>query len=357
MRFLIFLLPILAMSNGFTNEEDLDDYITYHPYYVPQKKKYSQGHLIENSQIMPGYNAPAKVDIGKEFDVFASGSYLYYQPIEKGLVYAQSSVNPQFTVGKFFEMHSNYKSAFKVALGFSTTYDDWIYTAEYTRIHFSKTKRVEERSINTWVHFPAAPEVMTTTKAKWKAKLDTLDLTFERPFYSGTYLLLSPLFGIKGGYLEQSFNTDSIRASDEATLYSRSKIDSYLIGLIGGAKSKLLIFWGFNIYADFKASLFYQRFKVKNRQNSATTPSSLFDNSINIVKYINPNILASFGFEWGSYFSKNTKHISFLMGYEANVFFDQNLMIELKDLRINNQSNEAGDLFFHGFIANLKLSF
>ncbi|NGX34368.1 MAG: hypothetical protein K1060chlam1_00721 [Candidatus Anoxychlamydiales bacterium] len=357
MRLFIFALSIFAITSTFAKEEEIDYLITYHPYYVPQAKKYSQGHLIENSQVMPGYNSPAKIDIGKELDVFASGTYLFYQPIEKGLSYAYSVNNPQFTIERFFEMHSNYKSAFKVALGFSTNYDDWVYTLEYSRIHFSKAKKVEQRAINTWIHFVTTPEVMTNTRAKWSSKIDILDLTFARPFYSGTYFLLTPLFGVKGGRIDQSFNTDSTRESDEAILYSRDKIDSYLIGLLGGAKTKLLIFWGFNFYTDVKASLFYQRFKVKNRQNSASDPTSLFDNSINIVRYINPNLLISSGFEWGSYFSNKSKHISFLVGYEANVFFNQNLMVELKDLQINNRTNDIGDLFFHGIVANLKINF
>ncbi len=357
MRYIIFALAILSFSFFYAKEIQLDDLITYHPYYEHRAKKYSQGHLIENSQIMPGYNAPAKIDIGKELDVFAKGAYLYYQPIEKGLVYAQSSDNLQVTIGKFFEMHSNYKSGFKVALGFSTNKDDWIYTAEYLNLHFSKVKRIEQKSINTWIHYITIPEEMINIKAKWSVKLDVLDLTFERPFYSGTYLLLTPLFGIKGGYLDQSFNTDAIRDSDKARLYSRDSIDSYLVGLIAGAKTKLLFFWGFNLYADIKTSLFYQRFKVKNKQNSAANPAILFDNSTNKVKYIISNFFISSGLEWGSYFSNKTKHISFSLGYEANVFFHQNLMVELKDLRINSRSTEAGDLFFHGLIANLKLNF
>ncbi|NGX49338.1 MAG: hypothetical protein K940chlam5_00936 [Candidatus Anoxychlamydiales bacterium] len=357
MRFLIFALSILAITSTFAKEEELDDLITYHPYYVPQKKKYSQGHLIENSQVMPGYNAPAKIDIGKELDVFATATYLFYQPIEKGLVYAQSSDNPTVTIGKFFEMHSSYKSAFKLALGFSTASDSWAYTAEYTRVHFSKVKRLEQIAINTWIHFATIPEEMTDIRAKWGLKLDTLDLTFERSFYGGTYLLLTPLFGVRGGYLDQSFNTDSTRRSDAELLYSRSKIDSHFIGLIAGAKTKYLFFWGFNLFADVKASLLYQKFKVKNRQNSATTPSALFDNSTNTIRYINPNLLISTGLEWGSYFSNNTRHISFLVGYDANVFFNQNLMAELKDLRINGRTADIGDLFFHGIIANLKINF
>jgi len=357
MRLIIFVLSIFVITSSFAKEDEIDYLITYHPYYTPQAKKYSQGHLIEKSQVMPGYNASAKIDIGKKLDVFVSGSYLFYQPIQKGLSYAYSVNNPQFTIERFFEMHSNYKSAFKVALGLSTNSDDWVYTLEYLRVHFSKIKKVEQRAINTWLNYVSTPEVMTNTKATWSGKIDILDLTFARPHYSGTYFLLTPLFGLKGGYLDQSFNTDSIRESDEAILYSRDKTDSYLIGLLGGAKTKLLIFWGFNFYTDVKASLFYQRFKVKNSQNSASTPSSLFDNSINLVRYINPNLLISSGLEWGSYFSNKRAHISFLVGYEANVFFNQNLMVELKDLQINSHTSEIGDLFFHGFVANLKINF
>jgi len=357
MRFLFFALSIIAISSGFSKEEDFDDMISYHPYYVPQAKKYSQGHLIENSQVMPGYNAPARIETGKSYDFFASGSYLFYQPIEKGLVFAYTSDDPQSNIGKFFEVHSNYKSGFKLALGFGSSSDDWVYTAEYTRLHFSKVKRVEQSSINTWINFTTTRDVMSNIRVKWATDLDMLDLTFARPFYSGTFLLLTPLFGLKGGYLDQSFNTDSTRLSDSASLYSRDRINSHFIGLIGGLKAKLLIFWGVNFFTDVKASLFYQQFKVRNRQNSEANPDVLFDNSINRISYLTPNLLISSGLEWGTYLSKNSYHISFLLGYEANVFFQQNLMAELKESRITTHTSDIGDLFFHGIIANFKFNF
>ena len=43
MRFLIFALSILAITSTFAKEEELDDLITYHPYYVPQKKNILKG--------------------------------------------------------------------------------------------------------------------------------------------------------------------------------------------------------------------------------------------------------------------------------------------------------------------------
>jgi len=359
MRFLLISIFSLISFFGFSDEMD-EDLITYHPYYTPKSKNYSEGHLIDQCQIMPGYNAAAKIDIGKDIDAYVIGTYLFYQPIQKGLTYAHTADNANSNTGKYFEMHSNYKSGFRVAVGFSTNYDDWAYTAEYTRLHFSKIKAVDQRSVNTWIHFNTVTPglmVVSNTKAKWSLKLDILDLTIARSFYSGTHLILTPLFGVKGGELDQSFNTDSIRETDESVLFSRDKSDSYFIGLLGGIKSKFLIFWGFNFFADVEGALFYQDFKVKNRQNNANNQFALFDNSNNSISYINPSIKIAAGFEWGTYFNNNSAHVSFLAGYDSEIYFNQNLMTSLNELRINSRTKEMGNLFFHGLVGKLVLNF
>jgi Legionella pneumophila major outer membrane protein precursor len=358
MRLILFLFSIFTFTLAYSFEEE--DLITYQPYYVPQAKKYSQEKVLERSQIMSGYNAAAKIDLKKPIDAHASFSYLFLQPSQRGLMYAYTVEDSLNSSGKFFEMHSNYKSAFRVALGFSTNRDDWTYNLNYMRFHFSKRKNIDQRSINGWVNYnTATPDlmVMTKIKSKWNVNLDILDFLFERAFYSGTHLIIVPEFGLKGGWISQSFRTDSTRESDNAMMYSRDSLRSRLIGLAAGAKIQFLVFWGFNLYGNVFSSLFYQNFHVKNIQNSASDPSTLFDNSKNFISYINPSFQISSGLEWGSYFANKKAHVSFLVGYESQVYFNQNLLMELKELRANGYMQEAASLNFHGIVAKLKFNF
>ena len=251
-------------------------------------------------------------------------------------------------------MHSNYKSAFKAAVGFDTTYDDWSYFVRYMHFHFSKVKQLEQRLISTW---STSTDVMTSVRAKWGLKLDTIDLMVGRAFYSGTLVIFSPAFGLTAGFLDQTFRTDSVRESDISGLFSYDKIDSHFIGLMAEVKSKYLVFYGFNLFGDISARLFYQDFRVRNRQNSSTNQFALYDNSINEISYISPNLNLSLGLEWGSYFYSNNYHFSFLIGYESEIYWNQNLMMELKELRNNRYMQDAANLYFHGIIAKLELKF
>lgn len=353
---LIALFTFISSFMYSDDTDDIDNLISYHPYYTPSSssKRLSGGHIIDKSQVMPGYNAAARSDIGKNIEAFASGTYLFFQPHQKGLIFAYTSDNANSNKSQTFEMHSNYKSAFKVSLGFDTIYDDWSYFARYMRFHFSKVKQLEQRVVSPW---STTSDVMTSVRAKWGVKLDTIDLMVARSFYGGTHLILTPAFGFTGGFLDQDFRTDSVRESDSSNLFSSDKIDSHFIGLMAEIKSKYLIFYGFNFFGDISARLFYQNFRVKNRQNSSTNQFALSDNSINDLSYISPNLNLSAGLEWGTYFYSNTYHISFLIGYESEIYWNQNLMMELKELRANRYMQEAANLYFHGIVAKLELKF
>ncbi|NGX28736.1 MAG: hypothetical protein K940chlam1_00922 [Candidatus Anoxychlamydiales bacterium] len=352
-------IALLTLISAFVYPDDSDDVeglISYHPFYTPSSgnKRLSGGHIIDKSQVMPGYNAPARSDIGKKIEAFASGAYLFFQPHQKGLIFAYTSDNANSNKSQTFEMHSNYKSAFKVTLGFDTINDDWSYFARYMRFHFSKVKQLEQRVVCPWT---TTFDVMTSARAKWGLKLDTIDLMVARAFYGGTHLILTPAFGFSGGFLDQDFRTDCVRESDNSSLFSADKIDSHFIGLIAELKTKYLMLYGLSLFGDISTRLFYQDFRVKNRQNSKTNQFVLFDNSINDLSFISPNLNLSAGLEWGTYFYTNTYHISFLAGYEAEIYWNQNLMMELKELRDNRFDQDAANLYFHGIVAKLELKF
>lgn len=349
MRIIFLLICTFFFSQLFCDESD--KLITYHPYYCPTYKKNDEKQkIIQNSQIMPGYNASGRHD----FLFFVSGCYLFFQPIEKGSIFAYSVNDIDTEKTRIYDINVNFKSGFRITLGCNTRLDDWTLLSNYMRYHINKTKNIHHEAICPWDSTPALT-IMSHIKAEWQLDMDLLDLFLSRPFYSGTHVIIYPAFGLKGGWIHQKFNTNSISQIDQNLLFSKDILKSWIIGLCGSLKLKYIMIFGFSFFAEGSASLLYQDFKVRNTKNNYL--NILEDNSYNSVSYINPNLNIATGFEWGDYFFDKCTHLSFLFGYESQVYWNQNLMAELQAYRRNNYMQEAGSLFLHGIIAKLKIDF
>ncbi len=349
MRILFSILSIFFFSQLFCDESD--KLISYHPYYCPSyKNDDNKEKIIQNSQIMPGYNAPGRYD----FTFFVSGTYLFFQPLQKGSIFAYS--HNDLEKNRTFDMNFKYKSGFRISLGCNTKEDDWSVILNYMRFHSSKSKNIHQDAISTWA-LSDSSIIMSHINAKWLLSLDIIDLLLSRPFYSGTHFIITPSFGLKGGWTHQKFDTNSLRKLDQHDFFSKNKLKSYLIGLTANIKSRYIMDFGLSFFAKAVASLFYQDFNVKNEQNYLLNNIISQDSWLNSVSYINPNTEISAGIEWGNYFFKKYLHLTLLFGYEAQVYWNQNLMTELKEYKHNYYMQEAGSLFLHGIIAKLRLDF
>jgi hypothetical protein len=63
------------------------------------------------------------------------------------------------------------------------------------------------------------------------------------------------------------------------------------------------------------------------------------------------------GIGWGSYFKRNNWFFDLSLGYEAQLFFNQNKMIALKEILENRIHTKAGNLMFQGLNVTLELEF
>ncbi len=52
---------------------------------APAQKSFEQGHEMMQSQMMAGYNAPARIEVRGSWDVYASGSFTYWQAIQENM--------------------------------------------------------------------------------------------------------------------------------------------------------------------------------------------------------------------------------------------------------------------------------
>jgi len=293
------------------------------------------------------YNFPARVDVCGSYDFFVTGSYIYWKPYEEQLLlvrFDDVNDNQELNYMKF-----QHKSGFKVGAGYNFSYDNWTAYLEYIRFHATNTTSFS--TLPPWadsaVFYWADLTNFSPLKTSLNIDLDMLDLEFSRWEYRGKCLTFNPFFGLKGGFLDQSFRYKK----DNLNGLTTAKSDSKFIGLRTGIYSDWKLCYGFSFFGKNALSLVYQ--KIYNIK--AIVPSSdilSIERFMSTSQYnVAPIVELIIGAKWQSYFYKNNYHFDVSAGYELQYFWDQNYMWKI----FNAQNLNSGSLNFQGL--NVRASF
>jgi hypothetical protein len=312
--------------------------------------------------LVGAYNPAAPVEVNSCWNVFINGSFLWYKPIEDGLnlAYYTSQNSNSSTVKTDFE----YIPGFKLGLGANTSYDHWVIFFEYTRLassfHSSKTASSNQSLYSLWIPstIDGAQVLTSKTNGDWHFNLSLFDLTLGRPYYAGAKMLFNTFIGLRSGWIDQQFFSDNFLFSPTGRADKNVKSDSWLFGARLGVDASYLFNSNFRIFGNGAASLFYQNFKMNYtyhlmRQNSFTVNQTGNDKT----SYLTPNLEASLGLGWGSYFYKQKWHFDLLASYDFQIFWNQNMLRSFKDLSVNNTNGACGDLMFQGLNIALRFDF
>ena len=320
------------------------------------------------------YNAPARIDPACGCDAWVSGTFLYWQAKEKGLIvgyeyYDAETTPPTVHYVKPINIEFDYHPAFKVGAGISFCRDDWTLFLQYTRFTSvdSKTMDIEAELSATnylttpWLSDAAFRDTYYYLKGKWELKYNMFDLELGRPYYLGKKLVFKPHVGLRGGWIDQEFKLKSISFVDDATTryYAKSEQDTWLIGPRAGLGTDWLVSCDFRIFGNFSGSLTYQNFEVKGIQvkpiQEGITQKLLYVKT-NDFSQITPNVEFSLGLGYGTYFCNYQWYFDLTVGYDFNYYWNQNW------LRYNTNNNynldaDAGNLMMHGLNVTARLDF
>lgn len=352
---------------------------------------YEQGEPLTNCvKFPPAYNAPAAVDVQCSWDVFVSGSFIYWLTSQEGLDIGYNTaitaaggtiLPPNFGLQQTPSF--TYEPGFKLGIGMDFDYDNWVGYLEYTWLHFTRdtsfaaptdSRGTGVIALNNWYYNKHGQtayltnNLATSVSTSWNMRFDMIDATLSRPYYQGRSLTVTPYAGARTVWVRQNYrlsstmlNSANLVASQED---SRNRYASWGMGPVAGALGHWLFGWGFRAEADMGASVAYTTYtQVLHREDSvAMLPQAGAGNTSVATKLksygaLRPITNMGMGLGWGSYFDRQNYHLDISANYDFMVLWDQNMLRYLVDEMNSGSAAQPANLYFSGLTATVRFDF
>lgn len=313
---------------------------------------------FEQQQLVPSYNAPARIETQGSWDIMASASFLYWIPKEVGLDSGiLVSLNDNLHPDKVLDFGLDFFPGFIVSLGTNFHMDNWSADIKYTRLH--STVKEKEFTAN-WAagivyKTPTEIEYYLNMKTRWRLELDLFDLNIGRPYYNGKNLVIKPNMSARGGWTKQSHVVNGSVANVLRQIRLKSK--SWFLGPQISADINWLLTYHFKILANISSSVLYQKFDTDYLFTIYTTPETLWRNLHAKTGQITPNLDLKCGIGYSSFADNHTWHIDLLLTYDFMYFWNQNEFTAIQDFREYYNYHASGDLMLQGIELSLKINF
>lgn len=313
----------------------------------------------------PAYNQSASIDVCGAWDFFATATFLWIQPIQEQMDPAYTEYGSQTTYKDILHKFDfDGKAAFKVGLGWNYEYDKWDTFIQYTRINTGMTTTVKLTSTGSPTLYgtfltQSLPDYGTLreVKQKWDLDFNIFDLELGRPYYNGTKLTFRAHYGIKAGWIDQKINATHKDTTANTLVTGDFESKSWLVGPRAGIQTNWMLGEGFRLFGNAAASLFYQKFhKLEKTEPYYYNDTQWYDARQRPSSgFINANLEALLGVGYGTYFSRNNWHFDMIVGYEAQLFFNQNMIRYLVEAYAD--LIKPGNLAFHGLNVSVRFDF
>jgi len=350
---------------------------------VEKQQTFWQGDESLSACETCGYSYPATVNLQCGYGVALRGSYLYWFAGEEGLDLAttvlfntatNTAVAPS-TGGSVVRQKFDYGSGFKVGLSWITCWDNWTWNADYTRYHHDTkfTRQADPQTggvgglyLTDWFYQTSAGiqqgVVSGNFTSKWDLDLDWIDVTLERPYYSGRSFTLNPFFGLRAALINQTVNLSVGNVLNfsppQSTVSSNNNSNSWGIGPRAGAAARYLLGRQIRIEGSAGASLLYTKYtKISHSEGTLTAGGSGIGYSSNGQSDLRPYLEGNLGLGWGSYCCNKRYHFDFNATYDFNYLWAQNMIRYLNDLNVIGTGASAGSLYLHGLTVNGSFDF
>jgi len=335
--------------------------------------------ISEKDQMVPGYNASSRTNMNRSWDVCATGSFIYWQPIQEnmelGMVSDITNILDFFN-GKVVELDFEYKPGFKVALGMNFDYDNWDSYLEYTWLrgshHIHTTLDPNNTNITlhpAWQFADFNNPQYSSGSEKWQLHIDFLNWDLARSYFVGTKLSFRPFLGARAAWIRQNVQVEYRNglAASLAT-WPNTNINqsshSWGIGPRVGLTSNWDIGHGLRMYGVGETDILYTQYtNLNTKQESINAAGNIISRSRYLIhqkdaNYLRTHLELALGFGWGTYFANHRWHVDLSADYGFQAFFNQNMFRNFVDVQAVAKSiSPNGNLYIHGLTTSLRFDF
>jgi len=330
----------------------------------------NQGHDLNANQMITGINAFNGIDILRDWDVFTTVKFNYWQAQEDWLELAdRRPVNANNSAGDKIRLGFDFKPGFTVGAGVKTPYDGWELYTDYTYLHSENS--VSEKALSTsfglvgiWKNSETTNFTLATgADGHWRLNTHIWDVHAARNFLIGEKLSLRGHYGFRTFFLPQHYRT-VFHFATGWNPQTRAKQQTWGFGLRTGIDLNYLLWYGIRFNGGASLTTAYQKFRLDLQDQQDLNPQQLHQHFKTSFSMITPNPDLYLGLAWGMYFNQRKVHVDLAASYLFSMFFSQNQMFDLLNQvepeghwGFNGQNSGAGDLYYQGLSIALRCDF
>ncbi len=284
---------------------------------------------------------PFDMDLNCPRDFYVHVDALAMQAKEDGLDFgiedstapgANTPITNGRIVGFSRDTHDyDWNPGLRVGLGFYLDHDAWNLDFNWTWLNITNYQHGNANTalgviLPQWalgIGTPAA-QIGARTSAKWDAHYNTFDIRLGKPHYVSRYLVMSPHFGLRAGWIDQHYSVDmgGATASTSTRSIMHAENDFWGVGARAGLDTEWIIGKGWNLFGNVAASMLFGKFDID--QNYTLPGQSVEGYGLDSDFFQNvPNFEIALGISWGKFFNKKKNHVALKLAYEFHEWLDQ----------------------------------
>ncbi|MBS0603876.1 MAG: hypothetical protein JSS60_02435 [Verrucomicrobia bacterium] len=299
-------------------------------------------------------------------DLWIDGEILFWKSNMGSLDYGVTSESPnRIDDGHVKHPEFNWDWGFRLGLGYKLPHDKWDIFVNYTYVHARAHGHAGDSDdviFPRWASgvnaTPNVPFFANSAKAHWHANLNMGDVELGRTCFVSKWLTIRPFIGVRGLVIDQEYSVEykggTMAPFDEDKVHMDT--DFWGVGIRIGANTLWGLGKGFSIYGNGSVSLLSGDFDVHEHEKLEDADIRLMNIERDVDNVVVTADLA-LGLQWDYMFSKDRYHFGVKMGWEFDMFFDQNQLFNFLGSNPGSISFADDDLSFQGLTLGFRFDF
>lgn len=326
----------------------------------------SQMQAQSSSQSAIGHRMFDPHGLKNDNGLWLDGQLLFWQSNVGDLDYAvESNSTTQINHGHVKHPDFDWDWGFRLGLGYKLPYDKWDIFINYTYVHANAHGSAHESDgavFPIWATafgFQGSSFYATSAKAHWHANLNMADIELGRNCFVSRWLSIRPFIGVRGLVIDQDYTVQysggTAFPNDTDKVYLDT--DFWGVGLRMGLNTLWGLGAGFGLYGNGSASLLSGNFDV--HENEKLKQADL--RRLNVKRDVDNVVVTAdlaLGLQWDYLFSRDRYHFGVKLGWEFNIFFNQNQLFNFTSATLPGSVNfQDDDLSFQGVTLGFRFDF